>query len=232
MITVRRSADRGQTRVDWLYSRHTFSFGQYHDPQFKGYRTLRVLNEDFVQPEGGFHTHPHRDMEILTLVLQGSVEHKDTMGNQSVIHSSELQLMSAGSGIQHSEFNPSETETAHFLQIWIIPERTGIKPSYQQKIFPERERRNQLRLVASKDGREHSFRIHQDADVYLSLLEKDKEMQLSARPHRGIWVQVASGEISLSGVLLKAGDGASIENEEKLLISAKEDSEFLLFDLV
>ncbi len=231
MIEVRRASDRGHTRLDWLSSYHTFSFGEYHDPLHAGFRTLRVINDDRVRPEAGFSPHSHRDMEILSYVLEGSLEHKDTMGNHSVIRRGELQLMSAGSGIQHSEFNPSERETAHFLQIWIMPEKKGLTPSYQQKLFHERERKNQAQLVVSHDGREGSLRIHQDANIYLAHLDEGAELTWSVQSGRGIWIQVTRGEVTIEGVQLSAGDGISIEKEKEILISGKSNGEFFIFDL-
>lgn len=231
MITVRRGSDRGVTRLDWLASFHSFSFGQYHDPAHMGFRTLRVINEDKVHSEGGFGTHPHRDMEILSYVLEGSLEHRDNLGNHSVIRRNEIQLMSAGTGVQHSEFNPSERDPVHFFQIWIIPEKRGLSPTYQQKLFPERERKNTLRLVASHDGREGSLKIHQDAEIFLANLEEGQEITWILRPGRGAWIQMTRGELLLGGVQIKAGDGASIEKEKELSLSAKSNAEFFLFDL-
>ena len=231
MIGVRRASDRGVTRVDWLQSYHTFSFGQYHDPAHSGFRSLRVINEDRVRPEGGFGTHPHRDMEILSYVLEGSLEHKDTMGNHSVIRRGEIQIMSAGSGVQHSEFNPSEKESVHFLQIWITPEKKGLSPSYGQKMFYERDRKNTMRLVASRDGRDGSLVVHQDVDVYLASLESGEKLSWSLLQGRGAWIQITRGEVSLSGVHLGAGDGVSIEKEKEIELSAINNAEFFLFDL-
>jgi hypothetical protein len=196
-----------------------------------GFRTLRVINEDKVHSEGGFGTHPHRDMEILSYVLEGSLEHRDNLGNHSVIRRNEIQLMSAGTGVQHSEFNPSERDPVHFFQIWIIPEKRGLSPTYQQKLFPERERKNTLRLVASHDGREGSLKIHQDAEIFLANLEEGQEITWILRPGRGAWIQMTRGELLLGGVQIKAGDGASIEKEKELSLSAKSNAEFFLFDL-
>jgi redox-sensitive bicupin YhaK (pirin superfamily) len=231
MIGVRRGADRGHTRLDWLASEHTFSFGEYYDPAFHGFRTLRVINEDRIRAEAGFATHAHRDMEILSYVIAGALEHKDTMGNHSVIREGELQVMSAGSGVQHSEFNPSESESVHFLQIWILPEKKGLSPSYGQKSFPLRERKNTLRLVGSRDGAEGALVIHQDVELYLGHLEGGKSLEYVLRSGRGAWVQVIRGDLSLHGVKLRAGDGAAVEKEKVIALKAESETEFFLFDV-
>jgi len=231
MINVRRSGDRGHSKETWLISHHSFSFGEYHDPAHMGFRTLRVINDDRIAPEGGFGTHPHRDMEILTYVLDGSLEHQDTIGNSSKIRPGELQLMSAGKGIQHSEFNPSESESVHLLQIWIQPAKKSLSPSYQQKSFPERDRKNSFKLVASPEGREESMVIHQDAEVYLASFDEGSDIAWPLKSGRGAWIQVTRGEITISGIRLQAGDGVSIEKEKELKIHADSNAEFLLFDL-
>ena len=232
MIAVRRAGDRGSTKLQWLVSYHTFSFGQYHDPSHSGFRSLRVINEDRVYPEGGFPTHSHKEMEILTFVIEGALEHRDNLGNHLMIRRGEIQLMSAGTGVQHSEFNPSENDPAHFLQIWITPEKKGLSPSYQQKFFPDREKKNTLRIVASPNGREGSLKIHQAAEIYLSSLDEGESIFWDIRPERGLWIQVIRGEVALGSVQLMPGDGASIENETRLAIEAKSNAEFFLFDLI
>src|SRR5205809_7896778 len=190
MIQIRRAGERGHANHGWLDTYHTFSFSDYYDPKFMGFRSLRVINEDWVQPGYGFPTHPHRDMEIITYVLEGSLEHKDSMGTGSVIRPGEVQKMSAGTGVRHSEFNPSPTEPAHLLQIWLTPERRGLTPGYEQKAFPEGERRNRWRLVASRDGRDGSVTIHQDAAMYVTSLDAGKEVTHSLPPGRHAWLQV------------------------------------------
>ena len=231
MITIRKSQDRGHARHGWLDSRHTFSFADYHDPDQMGYRTLRVINEDRVEPGQGFGTHPHRDMEIISYVLDGALEHKDSMGTSSTIKPGEVQRMSAGTGVLHSEYNPSNTEPVHFLQIWIFPEKKNLKPGYEQKAFPAAERTNTLRLVASPDGRDGSVTIHQDAELYTTLLTKGGKVTHALRPGRFAWVQVARGGVTLNGQVLKTGDGASVSGEKALELNATGDAEVLMFDL-
>jgi quercetin 2,3-dioxygenase len=231
MITVRNAQERGHFDFGWLDTSHTFSFGDYYDPDHMGFRDLRVINEDFVQPGQGFGTHPHRDMEIITYILEGSLQHKDSMGNGSMIRPGEVQRMSAGTGVTHSEFNPSDGELVHLLQIWILPEKKGIHPSYEQKKFEDEEREGKLRLVASRDGRDGSVTIHQNVDLYASLLKNGKELSFPLRPGRHVWLQVARGGVQLNGKALKAGDGAAVSEEKKLEIKAAKDSEILLFDL-
>jgi redox-sensitive bicupin YhaK (pirin superfamily) len=231
MISIRRSDARGRFDHGWLDTRHTFSFGEYHDPAFMGFRQLRVLNEDRVKPGYGFPTHGHRDMEIISYVLSGALEHKDSLGTGSVIHPGELQRMSAGTGVRHSEFNPSASEPLHFLQIWLLPERPGLPPSYEQKNFPEEERRGRARLIASPDGRDGSVTIHQDAEVRAALLGPEDRLTHVLRPGRHDWVQVAKGSLDLNGRELHAGDGAAISGEKSLELVAREPAEVLLFDL-
>lgn len=231
MIQVRPSAERGRLQLDWLDSRHTFSFDQYYDPRYTGFRTLRVINEDRVKPGTGFPTHGHRDMEILTYVLEGALEHKDSLGTGSVIRPGDVQRMSAGTGIRHSEFNASPTEPVHLLQIWILPEQRGLPPSYEQRAFAEEERRGRLCLVASPGGREGALLIHQDAFVLASLLDAGQEVVHELRPARHAWLQVAHGSLTLNGTRLEAGDGAAVSQQERLDIRASGLSEFLLFDL-
>ena len=231
MITVRHADERGRSKTDWLDSRHTFSFADYFDPQHMGFRTLRVINEDTVKPGEGFGTHPHRDMEIITYVTSGALEHKDSMGNGSIIAPGEVQRMSAGTGITHSEFNPSKKEPVHLLQIWILPDKRGLEPSYEQRVFPEETRRNRLRLIASKDGREGSVTIHQDASVYECFLSSGDSVNHRFGPDRYGWLQVIQGEVSLDGEVLHAGNGAALSGESEAKMKAADDSEFLFFDL-
>ena len=231
MITLRPAAARGRTEMGWLDSRHTFSFGDYFDSAHMGFRALRVINDDRVQPGEGFGAHPHRDMEIISYVVEGELEHKDSMGTGSVVSPGEIQRMSAGSGVLHSEFNPSARDSVRFLQIWIVPETKGIPPSYEQKRFPEEERRGVLRLVASRGGRDGSVSIHQDADVYASLLERGERVSMPVRPGRHVWVQVARGEITLEGRRMEEGDGAAVSDERELRIEGAGPAEILVFDL-
>lgn len=231
MITVRRSDERGFFDFGWLRTRHTFSFGDYRDPRFLGFRQLRVINEDQVAPGAGFPAHPHRDMEIVSYVVSGAIEHRDSMGNGSIIRPGEVQRMSAGTGVRHSEFNPSPSESLHFLQLWIVPDRPGHPPGYEQRPFPESERRGALRLVASPDGRDGSVSLHQDVQLYASLPRSGESLVHVLRPGRHAWVQVIAGELELLGERLAAGDGAAISGEERLEIQAPVTGEFLLFDL-
>lgn len=231
MINIRRSDERGGGDYGWLNTRYTFSFNTYHDPKFMGFRSLRVINEDYVAAGQGFPMHPHRDMEIITYILEGSLEHKDSLGTGSVIRPGDGQRMSAGSGIRHSEANPSKTDAAHLLQIWILPDREGIKPSYEQKAFPAEEKRGQLRLIASPDGKNGSVTIHQDARLYVTLLSPGKTVIHDIAPNRHAWLQVAKGSVELNGKQLKQGDGAAVSDEEELHLKGAEDAEVLLFDL-
>jgi hypothetical protein len=231
MINIRPSGERGGGDYGWLNTRHTFSFNTYHDPKFMGFRSLRVINEDNVAPGQGFPKHPHRDMEIITYVLDGALEHKDSLGTGSVIRPGDGQRMSAGSGIQHSEANPSKTEGAHFLQIWILPDRQGIKPSYEQKAFPTEEKRGKLRVIASPTGEDGSVTIHQDAKLYVTLLAPGETVIHQMEPDRHAWIQIAKGSVELNGKVLKQGDGAAISDEKQLTVKGTEDAEVLLFDL-
>jgi len=232
MITLRPAAERGKADFGWLDSRHSFSFGGYHDPGHMGFGPLRVINEDRVQPGQGFGTHPHSDMEIISYVLEGALEHKDSIGTGSVIRPGDVQRMSAGSGIRHSEFNHSKSEPVHFLQIWLIPDQDGLKPSYEQKRFDDADKRGRLRLVASPDGREGSVLAHLDAQVYASVLDKGGKVSHSPAAGRKLWLQVARGSLALNGQELKTGDGAAITDERQLDITARTDgTEFLLFDM-
>ena len=230
-IQVRRAAERGHAQYDWLDTWHTFSFDTYYDPAQMGFRALRVINEDRVQPGQGFGMHGHRDMEIITYVLEGTLEHRDSLGTGSVLRPGEFQHMSAGTGIRHSEFNPSSTEPLHLYQIWLLPERKGLTPSYDQKTFPEAEKRGRLRLVASPDAQDGSLLIHQDARVYLSSLATGQEVKHELRPSRHAWLQVVRGAVDLNGQTLAVSDGAAVSNEMELAIRANEPSEVMLFDL-
>ena len=231
MITVRRSEERGRFDHGWLDTRHTFSFADYHDPRHMGFRALRVINEDRVTPGHGFGTHAHRDMEILSYVLSGTLAHRDSMGTGSVIGPGEVQRMTAGTGVRHSEENPSPTDPVHFLQIWVIPERPGLAPGYEQRTFPEAERRGRLRLVASPDGAEGSVTIHQDVRLHSALLATGETAELSLAPGRHAWVQVARGRARVNGVLLGAGDGAALSDEPAVRVEGVDDAEVLVFDL-
>jgi quercetin 2,3-dioxygenase len=231
MIRIRRAAERGRFDHGWLDTRHTFSFGRYHDPRYMGFRALRVMNEDWVKPGQGFGAHPHRDMEIVTYVLEGTLEHRDSLGGGGTIRPGELQRMTAGTGIVHSEANPSTAESVHLYQIWLLPEREGLAPSYEQGAFPEADRRGRLRLVASPDGREGSLTIRQDAALYLGTLDADGEVSQAMTPGRHAWLQVLRGAVQLNGRPLAEGDGAAVSEEVSLSIGADRPSEVLLFDL-
>lgn len=231
MVRIRKADERGRTRIGWLNARHTFSFGDYFDPGQMGFRSLRVLNDDVVGPGAGFPSHPHRDMEILTWVLDGSLGHRDSLGSGAVVHPGEVQRMSAGTGIVHSEYNPSTTAPVHLLQIWIHPDRQGLPPEYEQKAIPIAAQPGRLLLVASPDGREGSVRIHQDTLVWAARLGPGDELGYTIGRGRGAWLQVARGEVSLNGLSLQEGDGAAIEDEGRLRIVAVSPSEILLFDL-
>ena len=231
MINVRRAKERGTANFGWLDSRHTFSFGDYYDPKHMGFGPLRVINEDRVSPGKGFGTHGHRDMEIISYVLEGALEHKDSIGTGSVIRPGDVQVMSAGTGIRHSEFNHSKREPVHFLQIWIFPEKRGLKPGYAQTSFPAAERKGQLKLVASHDGRDGSVSFNQDASVYAAALAPDQKVTHTLVPGRAAWVQVATGSVKLNGKTLKTGDGAAVEDETALELVGVEEGETVLFDL-
>lgn len=232
MSQIYRASDaRGDADFGWLKSKHTFSFGSYFDPNYIGFGALRVINEDRVAPSAGFPTHPHENMEIISYVVSGGLEHKDSIGTGSVIRPGELQRMTAGTGVRHSEYNASDTDPVHFLQIWIVPEQDGLAPSYDQKAFPIEERQNALRLIGSRDGREGSLVIHQDLDLYGSLLSADRSLAFDIRPGRKIWLQVVKGALSVNGQQLNAGDGLGLLEQGAVSLSAQQDSEFLLFDL-
>ncbi len=231
MLTVRRSDSRGATRFNWLDSRHTFSFGEYYDPAAMGFSVLRVINDDVVVPGAGFPTHPHSDMEIITWVLSGALEHRDSLGNGSIIRPGDAQRMTAGTGVTHSEMNPSRSEPVRLLQIWLLPNRRGLAPGYEQRNFTEADRRGRLRLIVSPDGNDGAITIHQDASVYTGLLDADRSVHHELRAGRKAWLQVARGSVALNGQELNEGDGAAIEHERKIAIKAAKDSEVLLFDL-
>lgn len=230
MLTLRRAAERGHTRIDWLDSWHTFSFGEYYDPAHEQFRTLRVINEDRVAPGQGFGTHAHRDMEIVTYVLDGALEHRDSLGNGSVIRPGEIQRMSAGTGIRHSEFNGSKTDTVHFLQIWILPARAGMAPGYEQRALPPGVRGG-LRLIAAPDGRDGAVTVHQAVEIHAAQLAADAEATHVLAAGRHAWVQVARGAVTVNGTALGPGDGAALSDEAQVVIAAAAPSEVLLFDL-
>jgi len=231
MITIRKASDRGHFDFGWLDTYHTFAFGEYHDPEFMGFRSLRVINEDRVAPRTGFPTHGHQDMEIVTYVLEGSLNHRDSMGNGSAIRPGDVQRMTAGSGVRHSEQNSSKTESVHLLQIWILPKASSLRPSYEQKTFSDAEKRGQLRLVASADGRDGSVTINQDAAIYASVLEPGGAVVHQLAANRNAWIQVARGAITVNGNELSQGDGAALSAESSITIAGRENAEVLLFDL-
>jgi quercetin 2,3-dioxygenase len=231
MITLRRGNERGSSKFNWLDSRHTFSFGDYHDPQHMGFSDLRVINEDRVAPGAGFPTHSHRDMEIITYVLEGALAHKDSTGASSVIRVGDVQRMSAGTGISHSEYNASQTEPVHFLQIWIMPNETGLKPGYEQRSFDLEKQSGSWVLVAAGDPRDGALKVHQDAELSLAVLPKGEKLNYSLRAGRQAWLQVGRGKVTLNGSLLDTGDGAAINNEPAMDLTANDQSEVLLFDL-
>ena len=231
MITIRKASDRGQTRLSWLDSRHTFSFGNYRDPAHNGVSCLRVINDDRVAPGGGFATHGHDNMEIVTCVLSGSLEHKDSMGNGSVIRTGDVQRMSAGTGVTHSEFNHSHEEEVHFLQIWLIPNRKDVAPAYSQQYFSPVEKRGKWRLLVSPDGREGSIATHQDALLYGTVLDQDETLEHAPAPGRLSWLHVARGAARINGDMLEAGDGALLARDVPVVATGIDDAEMLLFDL-
>lgn len=231
MIVVRPATDRGVTDLGWLNSRHTFSFGQYFDDKHMGFRTLRVINDDRVIGGAGFGRHPHRDMEIFSYVLEGRLSHEDSLGSGATVGRGEVQKMSAGTGILHSEFNPSPDQPLRFLQVWIIPERTGLAPSYEQRAYGDADKRGRLKLIGSKDGRDGSIRFHQDVAIYASTLSEGGAIEHRIAAGRGAWLQVAAGTVVLNGTRLTEGDGAAIVDEPLITIRALDESEVLLFDL-
>jgi redox-sensitive bicupin YhaK (pirin superfamily) len=231
MFTIRRAEDRGHANHGWLDTYHTFSFASYRDPKHTHFRALRVMNEDWVAPGQGFGTHPHDNMEIVTYVLEGALEHRDSMGNGEVLRPGEFQRMSAGTGITHSEFNPSPDEPVHLYQIWLFPEKRGIEPSYEQKSFPLAERHNRLRLVASRDAADGSLLIHQDARIFLATINEHAQVSHNLADSRHAWLQVLRGNVSVNGHDLKAGDGAAVSDKTQLTIQAQSNAEIMLFDL-
>jgi quercetin 2,3-dioxygenase len=231
MLQIRKSEDRGPAEHGWLSSRHSFSFAGYHDPAHMGFGPLRVINEDRVQPGQGFGTHAHQDMEIISYVLDGALEHKDSMGTGSVIRYGDVQRMSAGTGVRHSEFNHSTSEPVHFLQIWIIPQRRGIAPSYEEKRFPEESKRGRLCLIASNDGREGSVRVHQDVAIYASIVDGADRLEHVLEPGRIAYLHLIRGTLSANGIALKGGDALKISDEKRIAVEGARDAEFLLFDL-
>jgi quercetin 2,3-dioxygenase len=231
MIIHRKASERGHADFGWLDSHHSFSFGQYYDPSHMGFGALRVINDDRVAGGGGFDTHGHKDMEILSYVLEGGLAHRDSLGSGSVLRPGDIQVMSAGTGVRHSEFNASQNDPVHFLQIWIIPEKQGLQPSYAEQHFPEAERRNRLRLIASSDARDGSLKIRQDAAIHASVLEAGASLSHSLKPGRRYWLQVAAGGLAVNGHALVEGDGLALVKEDNLAITARTKSEFLLFDL-
>jgi hypothetical protein len=231
MLNVIHSESRGAADHGWLKAKHTFSFADYFDPERVQFGALRVINEDRVAPGQGFGTHPHRDMEIVTYVINGAIEHKDSMGNGTVIRAGEIQRMTAGTGVLHSEFNHSDEEELHLLQIWIFPEKQNLEPGYEQKLFASEEKRNQLRLVGSRDGRDGSLTIHQDVELFASILEAGHSVSIVDVAQRRVFVQVVSGQLDINGEQLGAGDGLQIEGEAKVDLRAIEEAEFLLFNL-
>lgn len=231
MITLRKANDRGHADHGWLNSYHTFSFASYYDPSHMGFRKLRVINEDYVAGGGGFAPHSHRDMEIITYVLNGALEHQDSMGNNSVIRPGEVQRMTAGTGVTHSEYNASKTDSVHLLQIWVLPEKAGLEPGYEQKSYMPEEKRGQLRLIASHDGRDGSVTVHQDLNLYATVLGEGEKVTHEIDRDRHLWVQVARGSASVNGEVLKAGDAAAIEGEPMLELVGQDMAEILVFDL-
>lgn len=231
MITLRKAEERGHANHGWLDSYHSFSFANYYDSRYMGFRSLRVINEDRVKGGMGFGAHGHRDMEIISYVLEGALEHKDSMGNTSVIRPGEVQIMSAGTGIAHSEYNHSKKDLVHFLQIWIVPDQRGLQPRYDQKVYPDEEKRGQLRLIASPEGRDGSVMIHQDLNLYATLLDSGEQIEHQIDPKRHAWLQVVKGEASVNGLPIKTGDGVAISEMDKVVLEAHKPTELLLFDL-
>jgi hypothetical protein len=231
MLNVIHSDSRGGADHGWLKAKHTFSFAEYYDPERVNFGALRVINEDRIAPAQGFGMHPHRDMEIVTYVISGAIEHKDSMGNGTVIRAGEIQRMTAGTGVMHSEFNQSQDEELHLLQIWIFPEKQNLEPGYEQKLFPQDEKRNRLRLVGSRDGRDGSLTIHQDVELFASIVDAGHSVSLTDVGQRRVFVQVVSGRLEVNGAQLAAGDGLQIEGEASVTLTAIDEAEFLLFNL-
>lgn len=231
MIKIRKAKDRGHFNFGWLDTYHMFSFGDYYDPSFIGFRDLRVINEDFVHAGRGFPTHSHRDMEIITYILEGALEHRDSMGNGSVIRPGDVQRMTAGTGVSHSEANPSTEDSVHLLQIWIMPQKQGLKPGYEQKFFSDDQKQGSLCLIASADGRDGSVTVHQDVSVYGAVLDNGQALKYQLAPNRHAWIQVARGGVVVNSETLDQGDGAAVSGESELVIGVRQPAEFLLFDL-
>ena len=231
MFDIIQSDSRGRADHGWLQSKHTFSFASYYDPARVHFGALRVINEDRVAPGQGFGTHPHKDMEIISYIVDGAVEHQDSMGNSAVIRAGEVQRMTAGTGVLHSEFNHSQEDAVHFLQIWIIPEKNGLEPGYEQTLFAREDKLDRLRLIGSRDGRDGSLTIHQDVDLYASVLSPDKSVSLADLDGRRVFVQVVAGDLDVNGQRLGAGDGVQIDNESSVTLTAIDEAEFLLFNL-
>ena len=231
MLTVRKAEDRGHANHGWLNSAHSFSFANYYDPEHMGFRSLRVINEDTIAPGAGFPTHPHRDMEIITYVVSGAVAHKDSIGNTEKVGAGGIQRFSAGTGITHSEFNPSNAEALHLLQIWILPEQQGMTPSYEQKEFPAETKRGQWRALANREATDGATKVHQDAALYATILEPGQRLTYALHADRHAWVQIVQGEVTLNGTTLDKGDAAAISQETELVFEASTDAEILLFDL-
>ena len=231
MIIVRQHNERGRTTWPWLDSYHTFSFGDYHDPSHMSFRSLRVINEDFIQPDQGFGMHPHKNMEIVTYVVQGALEHKDSLGTGSVIRPGDIQRMSAGTGIFHSEFNPSKKESVHLLQIWIMPDKNGHPPSYEQKTFRDTLKAGELKLIASPDGHDDSVTLHQNVNLFTAELEPGNKVNHDIAQNRHAWIQLIHGKIRVNGLTLNPGDAAAVSDEKNISIESLEKAEFLLFDL-
>ncbi len=231
MITIRRSEDRGHADHGWLDSYHTFSFANYYDPKHMNFRSLRVINEDRIAPNSGFPTHPHRDMEIISYIISGALAHRDSIGNVETIGTHGVQRFSAGTGITHSEFNPSKTEATHILQIWILPEKNGMIPSYEQKVFSPETHRGEWVKVANRDAADGAVKIHQDTEIFTTVLDPGEQRTYELHPNRYAWFQIVSGEVTLNGQVLKAGDGAAASNETLLTLEANQTAEILLFDL-
>lgn len=231
MIKLRKAKDRGHFNFGWLDTYHTFSFGDYYDPSFMGFRSLRVINEDSVHAGRGFPTHSHRDMEIITYILEGALNHRDSMGNGSVIHPGDVQRMTAGTGVSHSESNPSSEDPVHLLQIWIMPQERDLEPGYEQKFFVDEQKQGKLCLIASADGREGSVKVHQDVSVYGAVVDNGQEVHHHLATNRHAWIQVARGAVEVNGEKLEQGDGAAISSEPTLTVAGQERSEILLFDM-
>ena len=231
MIQVRPAAERGIVNHGWLDARHSFSFGSYYDPAHMGFGPLRVINEDRIQPSQGFGTHGHKDMEIITYIIRGALEHKDSMGNGSVIRRHDVQRMTAGTGVMHSEFNHLDDELTHLLQIWLLPESGGLEPGWEEKSFDATDKSNRLCLIASRDARDRSLEVHQDADLYAAILDEGHELEHRFASGRRGWMQIVAGTVTVNGETLTAGDGAAIADVETLDIVARADAEFLLFDM-